>query len=45
MIFNFIWDGKTPKIKKKTIIAEIKHGGLKMIDFEIMERSLKKSLD
>ena len=41
IIFNFIWDGKTPKIKKKTIIAEIKHGGLKMIDFEIMERSLK----
>ena len=41
IIFNFIWEGKTPKIKKKTIIAEIKHGGLKMIDFEIMERSLK----
>ena len=40
IIFNFIWDGKTPKIKNKTIIAEIKHGGLKMIDFEIMERSL-----
>ena len=27
--------------EKKTIIAEKKHGGLKMIDFEIMERSLK----
>ena len=41
IIFDFIWDGKTPKIKRKTIIAEKKYGGLKMIDFEIMERSLK----
>ena len=30
-----------PKSRKNTIIAEIKHGGLKMIDFEIMERSIK----
>ena len=41
IIFDFIWDGKTPKIKRKTVIAEKKYGGLKMIDFEIMERSLK----
>ena len=41
IIFNFLWDGKPAKIKKKTIIAEKKHGGLKIIDFEIMERSLK----
>ena len=41
IIFSFIWEGKTPKIKRKTIIAEKKHGGLKMIDFEIMERALK----
>ena len=41
IIFDFIWDGKTAKIKRKTIIAEKRHGGLKMIDFEIMERSLK----
>ena len=41
IIFNFLCDGKPAKIKKKTIIAEKKHGGLKMIDFEIMERSLK----
>jgi len=41
IIFNFLWDGKPAKIKKKTIIAEKKHGGLKLIDFEIMERSLK----
>ena len=36
IIFNFIWDGKPAKIKK-TIIAERKNGGLKMIDFEVME--------
>ena len=41
IIFNFLWDGKPAKTKKKTIIAEKKHGGLEMIDFEIMERSLK----
>ena len=41
IIFSFICEGKPPKIKKKTIIAEKHCGGLKMIDFEIMERSLK----
>ena len=41
IIFRFIWEGKPPKIKTKTIIAEKKRGGLKMIDFEIMERALK----
>ena len=41
IIFNFIWEGKPHKIKKKTIIGEKHCGGLKMIDFEIMERSLK----
>ena len=28
-------------IRKKTIIAEKMYGGLKMLDFELMERSLK----
>ena len=41
IIFRFIWEDKPPKIKRKTIIAEKKRGGLKMIDFEIMERALK----
>lgn len=41
IIFNFIWDGKPPKIKRKTIISEKKDGGLKMCDFEIMEKALK----
>ena len=41
IIFRFIWKGKPAKIKRKTIIAEKKRRGLKMIDFEIMERALK----
>jgi len=36
--------GWQPAKIKKTIIAEKKHGGLKMIDFEIMERTFKLAL-
>ena len=42
LTFNFIWEGKPAKIKKKkNIISDIKHGGLKMLDFEIMGKALK----
>ena len=41
LIFNFIWVGKPAKIKKSTIIGEKKHGGLKMTDFDIMNKALK----
>ena len=44
LTFNFIWEGKPAKIKKKTIISDIKCGGLtdcKMLDFEIMDKALK----
>ena len=41
LIFNFIWAGKTSKIKRNTIIGETKNGGLKMCDFNIMEKALK----
>ena len=41
LIFNFIWAGKTPEIKRNTIIGEKKNGGLKMCDFNIMEKALK----
>ena len=43
LIFNFIWEGKPPKIKKSTIIGEKVNGGLKMTDFGIMEIALKIS--
>jgi len=42
-IFNFIWEGKPPKIKKSTIIGEKVNGGLEMMDFSIMEIALKTS--
>ena len=41
MIFDFIWEGKPPKIKKATIIGEKANGGLKMVDLGIMEIALK----
>lgn len=41
IIFRFVWEGKPPKIKKKTIIGEKHCRGLKMIEFEPTERSLK----
>ena len=41
IIFEFIWDGKPAKIKKSTIMGEKKQGGLKMIDFNIMNKALK----
>ena len=41
LIFDFIWGGKTPKIKRNTIIGEKKNGRLKMCDFKIMEKALK----
>ena len=41
LIFDFIWDGKPAKIKKSTIIGEKKQCGLKMIDFNIMNKALK----
>ena len=40
LIFDFIWDEKPAKIKKSTIIEEKKQGGLKMIDFNIMNKAL-----
>ena len=41
IIFNLIWAGKPPEIKRNTIIGEKKDGGLKMCDFKIMEKALK----
>jgi hypothetical protein len=40
-IQNFMWNNKPPKIKNSTLIADIKHGGLKMPHFETMIKSQK----
>jgi hypothetical protein len=36
-----MWNNKPPKIKNSTLIADIKHGGLKMPHFETMITSKK----
>ena len=41
LIFDFIWAGKPPKIKRNTLIGNKKDGGLKMCDFNILEKALK----
>ena len=41
IIFNFIWDEKPAKIKKLTLIGEKNQGGLRMTDFNIMNKALK----
>ena len=40
--FSFIWNNKPAKIKKKsTLIADKRHGGLKMIDFTQFSKAVK----
>ena len=38
---TFFGKANLQKLKKETIIAERKDGGLKMMDFEIVEKALK----
>ena len=40
-IVEIIWTRKNPKIKKTTMIGEQKEGGLRMPDFDIINKSLK----
>ena len=40
---DFIWDGKKPKIKHSTLIANYSQGGLKDIDIETKLKSLNLS--
>ena len=41
LIFSFIWNGKPAKIIMLTIISEKRQRGLKMTDFNIMNKSLR----
>ena len=34
IIFNFIWNGKTDKVKRKIIIQKHEYGGIRMVDFK-----------
>ena len=40
-MYKFIWNNKPDKIKRNTLIGNIKDGGLKMIDFENMVKAQK----
>lgn len=42
-IFDFIWDGKPEKIKRKVLYYEYKYGGFKLLNLEALCLSLKAS--
>jgi exonuclease III len=41
LFYSFLWKDKRDKIKKTTVIREIKDGGIKMIDIDSMARAMK----
>ena len=41
MFYNFLWNDKDNKIKRNIIINDYSEGGLKMIDIDSFNRSLK----
>ncbi len=43
MLFDFLWNKKTAKVKRKTIIGLIEDGGLKMVDVYAVHTSAKFS--
>ena len=41
ILYNFLWNDKPEKIRRKTICAQIDKGGLKMVNIDIMIKSMK----
>ena len=39
--FKFIWNLKPDKVKRNTLIGPLEKGGLNMVDFTMMDKSLK----
>ena len=39
--FKFIWNFKPDKVKRETIVLPVDKGGLNMVDFSIVDKSLK----
>ena len=39
--FNFIWNGRKDKIKRKVMVKKIEEGGVEMMDLDFFEKSLK----
>ena len=43
LFYDFLWDGKSDKIKRKVMINDFKDGGLRMLDIESFNKALKCS--
>ena len=41
LLFDFLWDGKPDKIKRKDAILKFEKGGLGMISIESFDKDLK----
>ena len=41
MFYDFLWDGKPDKIKRKNVKLKVEQGGLGMIDLETFDKALK----
>ena len=41
LVYKFIWNDKPEKIKRKTLIADYEHGGLKMLDIKSFIKAQK----
>ena len=41
ILFNFLWDGKPDKIKRRTVIADYKEGGIRMPDIKSRIKTIK----
>ena len=39
-LYNFIWKGGKDKIKRNTLIQDYKYGGLKMLDYDTIQRKI-----
>jgi hypothetical protein len=41
LFYKFLWNDSTPKIKRTSVIRDIKQAGLKMLELDCMVRSIK----
>ena len=41
IFFNFLWHGKTPKVKKEVLFQDMNKGGLRMIKLQSFIFALK----
>lgn len=41
MKLSFVWEGKGIKISTKTLIADYKEGGLRLIDLEVKRKAIR----